>query len=301
MHSSEPRVPQVFPAAKAIRGLGEIAGRYDALLCDIWGVLHDGKAVFPGADDALRSFKAKHGPVVLISNSPRPHDDLVRQLQSLGVGPDSYSAVVSSGDATRDSLKALAPSGPCLCIGDARESSLYAGLGLDLNGTADTAAFIACSSPYHDETDTPEDYRGLFETCFARDLTMVCANPDLYVHRGEQLVMCAGALAKLYGEMGGKVIMAGKPHPPIYLMCYRELQAVLGRDIEKSRILAIGDGLPTDGLGASDQGLDLYFIASGLHRDQTLNAAGQIDSDRITEMAASRGVKLDWVSGALSW
>src|ERR1700743_126742 len=126
-----------------LSGLSAIASDYDAVFCDIWGIIHNGRQHFPPAYEALKRFKAEGKPVVLISNSPRPNDSLTEQLASLGVFDDGFSAVISSGDATREYLKQFAPSGPAWRIGDPREQTLYEGIGIDLSGTPETAAFIS--------------------------------------------------------------------------------------------------------------------------------------------------------------
>ena len=284
-----------------VNGLEDLGARYDALLCDIWGVLHNGRNAFPDAYAALKQFKTQFGSVVLISNSPRPKGELIKQLDGLGIGPDGYSDVISSGDATRTTLTGFRDLGPCLKIGDSREDGLYEGLGLDLSGIAKTAAFICCTSPYHDETDAVEDYRDLFTECQARDLPFICANPDKAGHRGNKLILCAGALAELYENLGGKVIMAGKPFAPIYELCYASLETIVGKPVSKSRILAIGDGLNTDALGATRQGLDLLFIMGGLHGSAMLNEQNRVDREGFESLKAAAAVEIKFAMPNLSW
>ncbi|HKT54717.1 MAG TPA: TIGR01459 family HAD-type hydrolase, partial [Caulobacteraceae bacterium] len=184
-----------------IQGLSEIANHYDALLCDVWGVIHNGRESFPAALDALARFKRERGPVILISNAPRPNGDVRPQLEALKVPPDIWSGFVTSGDATRALLAERAP-GPAWAIGPARDAPLYHGLGLEFAGP-DEAAFIACTGPEDDTKETPKDYRTRLETAARRGLTMICANPDRVVQRGDQLVYCGGALADLYTGLGG--------------------------------------------------------------------------------------------------
>lgn len=284
-----------------LSGLSAIADQYDALFCDIWGVLHNGRQYFPPAYEALKRFKAERGPVILISNSPRPDDSLILQLQSLGIEDDGFSAVISSGDATRAYLRAFAPSGPAWRIGDPREQSLYAGINIDLDGTPQTAAFISCSSPFNDETDTIEDYRADFEIAARRRLVMICANPDKVVQRGDKIIMCAGSLADLYASLGGEVIMAGKPYAPIYEMCYAELDRQLDRPHDRRRILAIGDGLPTDVLGANGQGLDLVFVAAGIHALEATDSSGALDPHLLKKLLDAQAAEARYVAEALRW
>lgn len=290
-----------MPEPILLTGLRDVAGDYDAVLCDIWGVLHNGRQHFPTAYEALRRFKAEHGPVVLISNSPRPRDGLVQQLASLGIEEDGYSGVVSSGDATRDYLSKLALSGPAWRIGDPREQSLYAGIDIDLSGTPETAAFISCTSPFDDENDTIDMYESDFTVAAQRRLVMICANPDKIVQRGDKIVMCAGSLADLYQSLGGEVIMAGKPYAPIYEMCYTVLDQLAAKPHDKRRILAIGDGLPTDVLGANSQGLDLVFIAAGIHVIEATNAEGKLDPLMLKTLLDVQMAEAKYVADALRW
>jgi HAD superfamily hydrolase (TIGR01459 family) len=289
------------PAPILLSGLSEIAADYDAVFCDIWGVIHNGREHFPAAYDALRRFKAEVGPVILISNSPRPYGALTKQLTELGVHDDGFSGVVSSGDATRIFLRQHAPSGPAFVIGAERDTHIYAGIDIDLSGTPETAAFISCTGLFDDENDALEIYDAPLKACAARGIAMICANPDRIVQRGDRIIYCAGTLADMYEAMGGKVIMAGKPYAPIYDLCYQALSQITAKPADKLRILAIGDGLPTDVLGANDQGLDLVFIAAGIHAVEATNAEGQLDPVLLSEVLASQNAHAKYVASTLSW
>ncbi len=284
-----------------LSGLSAVCGQYDALFCDIWGVIHNGRQHFPPAYEALKRFKAERGPVILISNSPRPRDSLITQLASLGILDDGFSGVISSGDATREYLWAYAPRGKAWRIGDPREQALYDGIDIDLTGTPEDAAFISCTSPYDDEHDTLERYRADFETAAKRGLVMICANPDKVVQRGDKIIMCAGSLADLYMELGGEAVMAGKPYAPIYDLCYAALGQLTGKAHDTSRILAIGDGLPTDVLGANGQKLDLLFIAAGIHAEAATDVHGRLDPLLLKTLLDEEGAEARYVADALRW
>ena len=272
---------------RLISGLSEVARDYDVLLCDVWGVIHNGRESFPDACAALERFGAEQGPVVLISNSPRPAHDVALQLDSLNVPRGAWSAFVTSGDATRVLLKERAP-GPAWRIGPERDNVLYEGLGLEFTDGPEDAAFIACTGPVNDDWETPEDYRAALTLAAGRGLTMICANPDKVVHRGERLVFCGGALADLYEALGGEVVMAGKPHRPIYDLCLEEAERLLGRaDI---RALCIGDGLPTDVKGAQAQGLDCLFVAGGIHGLEVAGEDGRMDPAKVHELLGGAGL-----------
>jgi HAD superfamily hydrolase (TIGR01459 family) len=286
---SAPALPQ---------GLAEIADGYDALLCDVWGVIHNGREAFPAPCEALARFRRERGPVVLISNSPRPLGGFVDQLRSLGVPDEAWSEVVTSGEATRALLAGRAP-GPAWALGPARDAPLYEGLDLELTETIDGARFISCTGLFDDDIETPEDYRARFQLGVARGLDMVCANPDKVVRRGDQLIWCSGALADLYEAMGGKVVMAGKPHAAIYDLARRKAMEAQGQPLD--RILAIGDGIPTDVKGANDQGLDCLFIADGIHAADLLGPDGRLDAGRTEAMLAREGRHAAYVMGELHW
>ena len=284
-------------APKALTGLSEIADGYDVLLCDVWGVIHNGRERFPVACAALQRFAAERGPVILISNSPRPSMAVREQLDDLGVPRDAWNAFVTSGDATRALLAERAP-GPAWRIGPDRDDVLYDGLGLEFAGPAE-AAFVACSGPVNDDWETPEDYRADLATAARRGLTMICANPDRVVHRGQRLIYCGGALADLYAMLGGEVIMAGKPYPAIYDLCLLDAAKLTGRAGLKA--LCIGDGVPTDVMGARARGLDCLFISGGIHGRETEGPDGAMDPARVEALLAGAQTRAAYAIAALAW
>ena len=287
-------------APRIIAGLSEIAGNFDALLCDVWGVIHNGREHFTGACDALARYRREIGPVILLSNAPRPSEAVKPQLRSLGVPDAAWSAYVSSGDATRAELIPRVP-GPAWAIGPERDLTLYEGLGLRLTDGPQDAAFISCTGFTHEETEVPGEYRERLMLAQARGLVMVCANPDLVVHVGDHLAYCAGALAQLYGELGGEVVMAGKPHAPIYRVGLAAVARELGRTPDRSRLLCIGDGIGTDVKGANGAGLACLFIAAGIHGADAVTAAGELDGGKVERLLADQGAKADYAMPRLVW
>ena len=284
----------------ALSGLGEIAGDYDILLCDVWGVIHNGRESWPAACEALTRFNRDHGHVVLISNSPRPSSDVVAQLDRLGVPRDSWRAFVTSGDATRAELARRAP-GPAWIIGPDRDWPLYEGLGLQTAKGAEDAAFISVTGPVDDETETPEDYRERLAAGAARGLELICANPDRVVQRGDRLIYCGGSLADLYESLGGRVTMAGKPYGPIYELAVAEGQKLLGRPVNRARVLCIGDGVVTDVLGADRQALDCLFIAQGIHGDAARGPDGRLDPARAADLLKAETTWARYAMLDLAW
>lgn len=244
-----------------IERLSAVAPRYRALLCDAWGVIHDGVTLFPGAADAMRRFRAECGPVIILTNAPRPSSAIPAQLDRLGLPRDAYDAVVTSGDAARAEIAARLPAA-AYRIGPAKDDGLFEGLGARF-APLNEASFIVCSGLNDEIGESPDDYRGLLSEAAARALPMVCANPDVVVRWGGRLIWCAGALAQLYESLGGPVIYVGKPHQPIYRLAL----AAAGAGIEAREILAVGDGLHTDIAGAAALGCDAVYIAGpgGVH------------------------------------
>jgi len=284
---------------RLIDGLACLAGDYDVLLCDVWGVIHNGRESFPGACAALTRWCAERGPVLLISNSPRPGREVAAQLDALSVPRRAWTEIVTSGDATRSLLRDRAP-GPAWRIGPERDEPLYEGLGLMFSDLAE-ARFIACTGPNDDEVETPEDYRAVLTEAARRDLEMVCANPDRVVQRGDRLIYCGGALADLYKQLGGPVAMAGKPFAPIYDLALSRAAAVQGRAPDRASVLAIGDGLATDIAGAQMQDLDRLFIAAGIHAEETRGPDGRLSTQAVENLLGRAELSADFAMDDLAW
>ncbi len=247
---------------KTIAALDALSGRYSALLCDVWGVVHNGETHFPDAAAALAKARAAGAAVVLITNSPRRSRDVVAQLRAIGVPDQAYDRVVTSGDVTRD----LIAQGPRMIfhLGPDRDASLFDGLDVEPVEEFE-AQGVVCTGLFEDEVETPADYAELLQRLRARNLPFICANPDIIVERGERLIWCAGALARDYAQMGGRTLIAGKPHAPIYRAALQAAAEVLGREPDRAEVLAIGDGVMTDVKGGADNGLDVLYVSGGIH------------------------------------
>ena len=271
-----------------LENLASIANDYDAVLCDVWGVIHNGRRVFPEAAAALQRFRASGKHVVLITNAPKPRDPIPGQLDRIGFPRDGWDRIVTSGDAIRMELSKRSP-GPMYKIGPPTDAALWDGLGLALSPLSE-AKFIGISGLNDDARESPEDYADTLRAAKARELEMLCANPDIVVRVGEHLVWCAGAIARDYAALGGAVVMAGKPHPPIYALALQELAGVSCRSIDRRRILCIGDGVGTDVAGAAREGLDCLFIASGMH-GESLMQGGALSPEKVEAALAAEGVE----------
>jgi HAD superfamily hydrolase (TIGR01459 family) len=257
---------------RLVRGLAELASGYEVILSDVWGVVHNGLVAFEKASEALGRFRAGGGKVVLMTNSPNPGRIVEAQLARLGVTRKAYDAIVSSGDVTVSLLVARAGTG-LFHLGPPEETALFEEV-LALCGEAPCvvplkqANFVLCTGladPWH---ETPADYDEILAAVRARNLELICANPDIVVEDGGKLFYCAGAIAERYAAAGGKVIQAGKPFAPIFA---RALELALGpgtKTIDRARVLVIGDAMRTDIRGAHDQGFDSLFVTSGIHRKE---------------------------------
>ena len=243
-----------------------LAPGYDVLLCDVWGVVHNGVTAFPHACDALMHARARGAAVILITNAPRPSEVVARQLERLHVPRETYDAIVSSGDVTRAVVQGR-PGQTLFHLGPERDRSIFTGLNVRF-APLQTADYVVCSGLDNDEVETPNDYRARLEAMLARKLFMVCGNPDVVVERGTRLVYCAGSIADLYATMGGEVLYAGKPYRPIYEMALARAEAAASAKIPPKRVLAIGDSIRTDLRGAHTIGVDFLFVTSGIHAEE---------------------------------
>jgi len=281
-----------------ISGLSDLADRYDAVLSDVWGVVHNGVAAFPSAVDALTRYRQQGGKVVFITNAPRPSGPIIDMLDELGVVREAYDAIVSSGDATRTMI-AKYRGRPIHHVGPATEDdALYEGL--DVHRTGAEEAEVVVVTDLDTDDDTPEMYRERAQLWLDRKLPMICANPDRVVEHGSKIIYCGGALGDLYAAMGGMVLMAGKPYQPIYEEAFRLAGEAVGRPLDKSRVLAIGDSVRTDATGAAQFGIDLLFITGSIHAAE-LDAFGKPDPQAIVDLVAPSRAHMAGFLPRLSW
>ena len=264
-----------------VERLRDLVDSVDVVLSDIWGVVHNGLEAFPEACEALRAYRGQGGTVILITNAPRPADSVQRQLRKLGVADETYDAIVSSGDLTRHYL-ADHPGRKVFWLGPERDTSIYHGLDPVLAPLAE-ADYIVCTGLIDDETESAEDYRSMMMQARERQLTLICANPDIVVERGDRLIYCAGAIAELYRELGGEVIFYGKPHRPIYQRAMELATVRQGHAVQLNRVLAIGDSVRTDLAGAHGFGIDCLFVTRGIHAED-FEGIDQLDPTSVKEL-----------------
>jgi HAD superfamily hydrolase (TIGR01459 family) len=268
-------------ALRFVERLRDLVDGVEVVLSDIWGVVHNGLEAFPEACEALQAYRDSGGTVILVTNAPRPADSVQRQLRKLGVADKVYDAIVSSGDLTRHYV-AGHPGQKVFLIGSERHDTIHRGLDLTLS-PLEQADYILCAGLFDDETETAEDYRAMMLKARERGLTLICANPDIVVERGDRLIYCAGAIAELYRELGGEVIFYGKPHRPIYERAVALAAEHGGHEIKLDRVLAIGDSVRTDLAGAHAFGIDCLFVTRGIHSED-FEGIDQLDPASVREL-----------------
>jgi HAD superfamily hydrolase (TIGR01459 family) len=234
-----------------------LAPKYRLILCDVWGVVHDGVTLYPGAEARLRQWREDKRCVVLLTNAPRTADAVEAQLTRIGLSRDVYDFVATSGEAGIEALVALGK--PVAFVGTAGDRDILEGRGVRI---ADEPNFtdLACTG-VEEGRPNPQDYLTDLERWAARDVHLHCLNPDRLVIRGGVPEACAGAIADLYQGLGGRVTWYGKPHPAIYAHALHR-----AGDPPSEQVLAVGDGLQTDILGAARQGFDTVFVSGGINR-----------------------------------
>jgi HAD superfamily hydrolase (TIGR01459 family) len=280
-----------MPLPRILTGLSEIASDYDALVCDVWGVLHNGHTGNQDAVSALREFRNSRGRVILLSNAPRPKRDVEAMFKRFDIPPDCYDEIVTSGIATRIDLenRSKVRRLRMFHLGPERDRGIFEGLNIETSDIAG-ADIVLNSGLFDDDVETPDDYKARLAEMKARNLLMLCANPDRVVQRGGKLIWCAGALADAYEKIGGPVTYYGKPKPEIY-------DLVRAAAPDARRMLAIGDGMHTDIRGANAAGIDALFIADGIHGEEI----GAVTSDHMAVLFATAGVHARAAMRALVW
>ncbi|MEQ8825982.1 MAG: TIGR01459 family HAD-type hydrolase [Filomicrobium sp.] len=265
-----------------LTGAADLLMQYDVLFCDVWGVVHDGHWALPDAADALTRFRNNGGTVILVSNAPVPNHQVANMLDERRLPREAWDDIVSSGDLalehiTDQHFKTLFPIGP-----QDRDAALFDEV-RTLTESLSEADAILCSGLNDDINETAETYRPLLDAAHAQGTPFVCANPDLVVDVGGTLYLCAGAIADLYEQIGGKVFWAGKPFRIAYEAAHNKAQNLRQATVTTSKILVVGDSVRTDLKGAQNFEVDALFIAGGIHREEVMHGA-TIAPDRLGEV-----------------
>jgi HAD superfamily hydrolase (TIGR01459 family) len=275
---------------RLLAGLREIAPEYDNFILDLWGVLHDGAKPFPGVLDALARLKSAGKHLAILSNAPRRAYLVASRLTEIGIPPELYDDVHSSGEEAwqhlkrRDDAFYAALGRRCYHLGPARDENMLDGIDIERVTDVAAAEFILNTGPALGWEETVADYEPLMQTARARDVAMVCANPDLVVIHEGRPAICAGALAGRYEALGGRVRWHGKPYPSVYDTCFARLGIA-----DRGRILAVGDSLRTDIAGAAAAGIDSVLVTGGIHGEELGAAPGQLPDPTRLEAALATG------------
>lgn len=268
------------------------------VISDVWGVIHNGIVAWSSAYTALKKLREAGLPVVLVTNAPRPSTDIITQLDRLGVPRAAYDAILSSGDLTRNLIKEREGQ-TAYHIGPTRDLGLFTGLNITLT-SLEKCDFIVCSGLFNDDTETPTHYGESLRIMLARKLPFICANPDKVVERGTRLIFCAGALADTYTDLGGKVIMAGKPYRPVYEGAVTIASRLTGNIYAPSDILCIGDALRTDIKGANDFGASALFTIEGIHGHEIM-VSGKPDQLKLNTLFEKARANASAAMTTLAW
>ncbi len=268
-----------------IQSFSDISANYDVAYVDLWGCVHNGITAFPAAIAALQAFRAQGGKVILVTNAPRGRAHVERQIAKMGVPKDTWDAIATSGDSARAAMFMGAIGEKVWFMGEPHDLPFFEPMRLIENPAniqrvdLDEAEGIVCCGPFDPFAD-PASVRPQLLYAKQKGMKLLCANPDIVVDRGDAREWCAGAIAALYSEMGGESLYFGKPHPPIYDLAARRLAALPDAPADP-RIIAIGDGIRTDVLGAMGEGLDSLFITGGLAASET-KTTEQPDPEALT-------------------
>ncbi|NRP14152.1 hypothetical protein XMM379_000308 [Aliiroseovarius sp. xm-m-379] len=288
---------------RIITALSEISANYDAMFVDLWGCVHNGITAFDEAVAALRAYRAGGGFVVLVTNSPKPRAGVAAQLPDFGVPSDCYDTIATSGDSARAAMFTGAVGNKVYFMGEwERDAGFFEPMQVIDTPVEITrvpvaeAEGIVCCGPFDPMAD-PDTWRADLMMAKQMGAKLLCANPDIIVDRGEAREWCAGAVARMYTEMGGESLYFGKPHPPIYDLARRRMLAE-GCDIPNARILAIGDGIHTDIRGALGEDIDSLFITGGLAREET-GTLTQPDPVKLAQFVADEQISPSFAIGYL--
>lgn len=277
---------------KIISSIEEIIPHYKAVFCDVWGVVHNGVNVFNGVDNAFHALKIAGIKVILLTNAPRPSYEVKHQLKTLGLPDDCYDDVVTSGDVTHALIEQQRDK-KIFFLGPERDLPLMKGKEALLTSDFSNAEAVLCTGLFDDVSETPDHYNDMLSEIAKRGMPFICANPDVIVRRGDDIIYCAGALGQRLKTFGGDVYFAGKPYPSIYREAKKRLRDFTSEDVENSNILCIGDGLPTDIKGAIDNDFPCLFIFGGIHEDE-LMADGVYSEDKAKNLFQDMNAMPQW-------
>ena len=249
-----------------ISNFSEIEEKYDSIICDIWGVIHNGQELFKSSIECLLRYKDIGYLIILVTNAPRPSAEIKNILQKMGLNEKCYDKIITSGDLTQKILNKGDLGSSCYHIGPDRDLKVFDGVNVK-RVEFDSADFIFVTGLNNDETENDESYLPLLMSAKKRNLKLLCANPDIWVQRGNDLIPCAGAISQKYKSIGGETINIGKPFAPIFDEAMKQIMVISGRDLNST--IVIGDGIDTDIKGANNYNLDSLLTLGGLFSGQS--------------------------------
>ena len=284
-----------------VPGLRVLAPRYDALILDLWGVLHDGVRPYPWVIPCLERLRASGRKLCALSNAPRRVSRVAAHMAEMGLPPELVGAIYSSGEATYEALNGTAgiqppglPGSHCFHIGADDDAQLALADNIQLVGNPANADFVLCTG-VETVDDRLEDYQTVLRACLRHALPLICANPDLEVMQGDRTKICAGALAAFYEREGGNVVYFGKPHRPVYDRCLEILSS------PPEHVLAVGDSFRTDVAGALGAGIDCLLIAAGIDTEILIAPDGSVDAAALERSAIEWNLWPRWTGARFEW
>ena len=269
-----------------------IYDQYRLIICDIWGVLHNGKNYFPKAVSFLKDFIESGGLVILLTNAPRRSDTVRDYLLNMGIDKDICQNIVSSGDCSFDWITTL-DNKALYHIGPDKDNSLFDKININ-KANLNNCEECICTGFFDEYIETIENYTKILKSLKDREITLHCANPDLYVNKDSQILPCAGLIAKKYIEIGGEVVYFGKPYSSIYYLVLKKANEILKDNILKEQVLAIGDGFYTDIMGASMYNIDTLLVVNGVHSNEIYEYIGNTNFDikKITDYILENNINI---------
>jgi HAD superfamily hydrolase (TIGR01459 family) len=287
------------PETRVLKGLSEIADSFDLVLMDLWGCVHDGVKPYPAALDCLARLKDAGKAVAILSNAPRRASEVEAKLTEMGIDRALYSSIYTSGEETWKYLKTR-PDGLGQRLGRRvyaimpdRDEGILEGLQLERVDDVSAASFVLVTG-IEDVKTSAKDFDPVLRVALKNSLPMLCANPDLLVHRGGVEEICAGAIAERYESLGGRAVYHGKPHGKIYDAIFKAQGAA------RARVIGVGDSYRTDIRGVQDAGGKGMLVAGGIHRAELLYAA-KIEPKFLRELNKSFATIPDFALPLLAW
>ncbi len=267
---------------KKLEHLSEIYSFYDTFVIDLWGVMHNGISLHDKAIEAVDKLLKESKKIVFLSNAPRPSEKVREFLKKLKMEEKYLKNIITSGEAAMHAINENRFGKLFYHLGPSRDESIFYKI-KDNKTKLENSDFILCTGLLDEHEDDLNFYKSFLKNSISKKL--ICTNPDLTVHRGQQEEYCAGSIAQVFESLGGKVVYFGKPYKEIYSLCFNN----------KEKVLAIGDNLRTDIKGANNLNIDSIFISNGVHRYEFKN------QNELKELLEKHKVESNYFQTDLTW